>query len=47
MSKMGSNYSFGYLKHKLCQKKGQESNCQFDSRPEKVKNRPDLPLESS
>jgi len=24
------------------QKKGQESNCQFDSRPEKIKNRPDL-----
>jgi len=24
------------------QKKGQESNCQFDSRPEKVGNRPDL-----
>ncbi len=24
------------------QKKGQESNCQFDSRPQKVRNRPDL-----
>jgi hypothetical protein len=24
------------------QKKGQESNCQFDSRPEKVENRPNL-----
>jgi len=24
------------------QKKGRESNCQFDSQPEKVKNRPDL-----
>jgi hypothetical protein len=24
------------------QKKGQESNCQFDARPEKVENRPDL-----
>jgi hypothetical protein len=24
------------------QKKGRESNCQFDSRPQKVKNRPDL-----
>jgi hypothetical protein len=24
------------------QKKGRESNCQFDSRPEKVKSRPDL-----
>jgi hypothetical protein len=24
------------------QKKGRESNCQFDSRPEKVRNRPDL-----
>jgi hypothetical protein len=24
------------------QKKGQESNCQFDFRPEKVKNRPNL-----
>jgi hypothetical protein len=25
-----------------CQKKGRESNCQFDSRPEKVGNQPDL-----
>jgi len=26
------------------QKKGRESNCQFDSRPEKVRNRPDLSI---
>jgi len=42
MSKMGSHYSFGHLKHKLWPKKGRESNCQFDSRPKKVGNRPDL-----
>jgi len=49
MSKMGSNCSFGHLKHKLWPKEGpgvklkdQESNCQFDSRPQKVRNRPDL-----
>jgi hypothetical protein len=38
MSKMGSHCSFGHLKHK----KGRESNCQFDSRPKKVGNRPVL-----
>jgi hypothetical protein len=42
MSKMGSHCSFEHLKHKLWPKKGRESNCQFDSRPEKVGNRPDL-----
>jgi len=42
MSKMGSHCSFGHLKHKLWPKEGQESNCQFDSRPQKVENRPDL-----
>jgi len=29
------------------QMKGRESNCQFDSQPEKVGNRPEIPLESS
>jgi hypothetical protein len=46
MSKMGSHSSFGHLKHKLWPKEGSgvklESNCQFDCRPEKLKNRPDL-----
>jgi hypothetical protein len=42
MSKMGSYCSFEHLKHKLWPKKGQESNCQFHSRPQKVGNRPDL-----
>jgi hypothetical protein len=42
MSKMGSYDQFGYLKHKLWPKKGPESNCQFDSRPLKVNNHPDL-----
>jgi len=49
MSKMGSHCSFRYLKRKLwpkegpgVKKKGRESNCQFDSRPQKVGNRPDL-----
>jgi hypothetical protein len=42
MSKMGLHDSFGYLKHKLWQKKNQESNCQFDSWPLKIENRPDL-----
>jgi hypothetical protein len=37
MSKMGLHCSFEYFKHKLWPKEGQ-----FDSRPEKVKNRPDL-----
>jgi hypothetical protein len=38
---MGSHDPFRHLKHKLCQKKGRESNWQFDSRPLKVGNRPD------
>jgi hypothetical protein len=38
MSKMGSHDPFGNLKHKLWQKKGRESNCQFDFRPLKVGN---------
>ncbi len=42
MSKMGSHVPFEYLKHKYGQKKGQESNCQFDSQPLKVKNFPYL-----
>jgi hypothetical protein len=43
MPKMGSHCSFGHLKHKLWPKeRGRELNCQFDSRPEKVGNRPDL-----
>ncbi len=40
--KMGLHCSFGHLKHKLWSKKGRESNCKFDSRPEKVKNWPEL-----
>jgi hypothetical protein len=43
---MGSHCSFGHLKHKLWSKEGPgvkwESNCQFDSRPQKVGNWPDL-----
>jgi hypothetical protein len=39
---MGLHDPFGHLKHKLCPKKGRESNCQFDSRPLKVKNRPNF-----
>jgi len=42
MSKMGSHDPFGYLKNKLWPKKGRESKCQFDFRPLKVKNHPDL-----
>jgi len=42
MSKMSSHCSFGHLKHKYGQKKGRESNCQFDSQPEKVRNWSDL-----
>jgi hypothetical protein len=42
MSKMGSHCSFGHLKQSYGQKKGRESNCQFDPRVEKVGNRPDL-----
>jgi hypothetical protein len=33
---------FEHLQHKLWKKKGRESNWQFDSRPLKVENRPDL-----
>jgi hypothetical protein len=39
---MGSHCSFGHLKHNLSQKKGRESNWQFDSPSLKVGNRPDL-----
>ncbi len=39
MSKMGLHCSFGHLKHKLWPKEGPAI---FDSRPEKVGNRPDL-----
>jgi hypothetical protein len=42
MSKVGSYDPFKHLIHKLWQKKGRESNCQIDSRPLKVKNRPDF-----
>ncbi len=42
MSKMGSHVPIEYLKHKLWSKEGQKSNCQFDSRPLKVKNCLDL-----
>jgi hypothetical protein len=42
MSKMGSHDPFEYLKHKLWPKKGWESNCQFDSWPQKVKDRLDF-----
>jgi hypothetical protein len=38
MSKMGSHDPFKHLKQKLCQKKGWESNWQFNSRPLKVGN---------
>ncbi len=38
---MGSHDPFGYLKHKLWPKEGPGVNCQFDSRPLKVGNRPD------
>jgi len=42
MSKMGSHDPFGHFKHKFGQKKCWESNCQFDSWPLKVGNRPDF-----
>jgi hypothetical protein len=42
MSKMGLHDPFGYLKHKLWLKEGSESNCQFDYRSLKIKNRPDF-----
>jgi hypothetical protein len=42
MSKMGLHDSFGHFKHKLWQKKGWESNWQFDSQPLKVRNCPNF-----
>jgi hypothetical protein len=42
MSKMGSHCSFGHLKHKLWPKERSRVELQFDSRPQKVENRPDL-----
>jgi len=42
MSKMCLHDPFRHLQHKLWPKKGRESNCQFDSRPLKVKNRLDF-----
>jgi hypothetical protein len=42
MSKMGSHCSFEIWNRSYDQKKGRKSNCQFDSRPQKVSNRPDL-----
>jgi hypothetical protein len=42
MSKMASHESFGHLQPKLWAKEGRESNWQFDSQPQKVKNRPNL-----
>jgi hypothetical protein len=39
---MSSHCSFGIWNTSYGQKKGRESNCQFDSQPEKVGNRPDL-----
>jgi hypothetical protein len=42
MSKMGLHDPFGLLNLSYGQMKGRESNCQFDSWPLKVKNRPDF-----
>jgi hypothetical protein len=39
---MASHEPFGHLQNKLWAKKGRESNWQFDSRPLKLGNRPDL-----
>jgi hypothetical protein len=39
---MGLHDPFDYLQHKLWSKEGQQSKCQFDSRPLKVRNRPEL-----
>jgi hypothetical protein len=46
---MASYWPFGHLQPKLWAKEGRESNCQFDSRPLKVGNRPlsDLRIESA
>ncbi len=41
MSKMASYEPFGHCSPSYGQKKGQDSNWQFDSRPLKVRNRPD------
>jgi hypothetical protein len=42
MSKMGSHDPFEHLNTSYGQKKGQESNWQFDSQPLKVKNHPNF-----
>ncbi len=42
MSKMGSHCSFIIWNTSYGRKKGWESNCQFDSRPQNVRNRPEL-----
>jgi len=42
MSKMGSHCSFRIWNTSYGQKKGRESNCQFDSRPLKAGNRPEI-----
>jgi hypothetical protein len=45
MCKMGSHDQFGHFKHKLWPKEGPRvklSNWQFDSRPLKVRNRPNF-----
>jgi len=42
MFEMSSHIAFEYLKHKLWPREELRINCQFDSRPRKVKNRPDL-----
>jgi hypothetical protein len=39
---MGSHCPFGHLNTSYGQKKGRESNWQFDSRPQKIWNRPDF-----
>jgi hypothetical protein len=46
---MASHWPFGHLSPKLWAKEWPESNCQFDSRPLKVGNRPlpDLRIESA
>jgi hypothetical protein len=41
MLKTSLHEPFGHLYHKLWQKEKPESNYQFDSRPLKIKNRPD------
>jgi hypothetical protein len=43
MFKMGSHCSFWTSETQvMAKRRGRKSNCQFDSRPEKVRNRPDL-----